>query len=88
MTNAAIQYLRLIEWQMGNGQCPECGGHIPGEWAPHPCVPTEADEGHAQGCELAAALTAAGAVPVYATSERGKARLVGPNRRNLRRVTQ
>ncbi len=56
MSREAIVYLRSQEWGMGNGQCGCCGGHRPGYWAPHPCVPTKAHEGHYDSCELEAAL--------------------------------
>ena len=56
MSDAARVYLQRIEYSMGNGQCHECGGSKPGEWAPHPWVPTKADEGHRKDCLIALAL--------------------------------
>lgn len=50
---------------MGNGQCPVCCGNKPGDWAPHPCVPTPAFEGHRKPCTLAMALEDLGEVVSY-----------------------
>lgn len=63
----ALEFLRKDEWTMGNGQCPDCCGHAPGKWAPHPCVPTKAHEGHKPDCGRAAAITELGGAVVYAT---------------------
>jgi hypothetical protein len=62
-----IKFLREKEWDMGNGQCDECCGNQPGEWAPHPCVPTPAHEGHEVGCGLAKALEELGEKVIYKT---------------------
>lgn len=57
-------YLRKREWSMGNGQCPECCG-VPPSWHGHPCHMTTDTIGHERDCDLAAALVAAGEVPLY-----------------------
>jgi hypothetical protein len=61
----AIDWIMGLEWSMGNGQCPTCHGNQPDRWAPHPCVPTKAHEGHKRECGLAEALRAFGIEPKY-----------------------
>ena len=57
MAEAAIVYLRSLEWAMGNGQCPSCYGSRPGIgwWTDR--------VGHLQECALAAALSTLGERP-------------------------
>ncbi len=53
----AIKYLRRLEWEMGNGQCPECEACNPNDrqWQ------SQCDHlGHFKRCKLAKALEALG----------------------------
>lgn len=65
----SIEWLRGIEWSVGNGQCPQCHGLAPGKWArsakpkgvfalrkPNPHAPDSSYEGHLLGCPLARTL--------------------------------
>lgn len=67
--NAALDRLKAREWSMGcggsrgKGQCPACNG-VSETWLGHPLHLTAASIGHFPGCPLAAALLAAGAVPL------------------------
>lgn len=55
----AVEYLRSVEWSMGNGQCPACRGVHPG-WFGHPLYLTPGKIGHKLDCEIAAALLGSG----------------------------
>lgn len=59
-----LKYLNSLEYSLGNGQCPECFG-VPPSWHGHPCHPTPASIGHVEGCQLAAAIIAAGGKIIY-----------------------
>lgn len=55
----SIDYLRKIEWSMGNGQCPECYG-VSEKWLGHPMYLTGKRIGHKLNCPLANALVELG----------------------------
>jgi hypothetical protein len=65
----AISFLRIIEWNMGNGQCRYCCGLRPGKFfskvRPHPSAPTPQHEGHIQPCGLGEALEGLGEKVVW-----------------------
>lgn len=61
--NKTTEYLKKMEWSMGNGQCPECCG-VPASWHGHPCHMTTENIGHEADCSLAAALRDAGEAPL------------------------
>ena len=61
--NAALQYLKSLEWSMGNGQCPDCCG-VPASWHGHPLHMTTENIGHGATCALAASLMALGEKPL------------------------
>jgi hypothetical protein len=52
--NITTEFLLKVQWNMGNGQCPECYGCEPGFHGPSSMMYKE--EGHFQDCLLAAAL--------------------------------
>lgn len=59
----AAQYLRKLEWSIGNGQCPECLG-VPEDWLGNPNHLKASSIGHKPECKLAAALVAVDEVPL------------------------
>lgn len=60
---SCLNYLKKLEWSMGNGQCPECCG-VPPSWYGHPCHRTYGSIGHHKGCKLAASLKELGDSPL------------------------
>lgn len=65
----ALKYLRLNEWTMGNGQCPDCCGSKPraGWW-------TET-VGHRLGCKKAEAIESLGGKVTWEWFNHSKKRL-------------
>lgn len=59
----ALEYLKKLEWSMGNGQCPDCEG-VPPRWHGHPLYLTADRIGHKCGCPMAQALTYLGETPL------------------------
>jgi len=55
--------LRRVEWSMGNGQCPECGG-APECWRGHPSYRSMDLIGHAPKCPMARAIRKLGGEPL------------------------
>lgn len=58
-----IDYLKKLEWSIGNGQCPECNG-VPESWHGHPLHMTADSIGHDRKCQLAEALLECGEKPM------------------------
>ncbi len=59
------QYLKKLQWSMGNGQCPECFGLKPFTFERY----TRRSHGHKQGCLLAKSMQAAGFKIIYRSQE-------------------
>ena len=59
----AVEYLRKLEWSMGNGQCPECHG-LHEKWHDEISHRNAEQIGHVAECNLAAALVDLGEKPL------------------------
>ena len=64
----AFDYLRGLEWSMGNGQCPECHG-VSEAWTGDFRYPEIENTGHKRDCVLAAAILDVGGKCRYVTKK-------------------
>lgn len=67
MSEVALNYLKSIEYSMGNGQCPECYG-VPPSWHGHPCHLTPQSIGHKANCSIAQAIISSGGDVIFKNS--------------------
>lgn len=62
-----LTYLQSLEYNMGNGQCPECSG-VSSSWHGHPCHRTPESIGHTTDCRLAGVIVSAGGKVIFKNS--------------------